>query len=186
MCNACDACDAKFMQFMRTYEGRGGVLKGIGSGLLLACGWVDDAVLPQRACAQGSTREPADKGLTSQAIYAMNLSPPVAPAVAVRGGMAVAVGRKAQVMGLKNTQEEGRARQQLRFGHQPTPHEACCEPAGHDEEKDSRADARPLSQTEQWAACMRRNGPRGTRPGATQAEQQQAERRPGRRHCAAG
>lgn len=103
-----NACDAKFMQFMRAYEGRRGVLKGIGSGLLLAGagGWANEAASAQSASAQGSSRELADTIFTSQVIYTMNPSQPVAQAMAVRGGTVVAAGRKAQVMGLKGAQTQ--------------------------------------------------------------------------------
>lgn len=93
----CNACDPRFLQFMRQYvenPSRRRMLQGIGSGLLLGLAGIPLAQAAPRSAA-------ADTIFLSRSIRTMATRSPRAEAIAVRGGRIAALGRRADVMGLK-------------------------------------------------------------------------------------
>lgn len=98
----CNACDAKFMQFMRAYQGRRDVLRRIGSGLLFS-GLPGLEAVAAPAVAAASSNGPPDTIFLSNKIHTMDARRPEANAIAVRGGIIIAIGRKSSVRGLKDS-----------------------------------------------------------------------------------
>lgn len=90
----CNACDAKFMQFMRSYQGRRDVLRGLGAGFVAT------------AVAAGPTRAAGNSGVAdsihlASRVHTMDSHNTLAQAVAVRKGRILAVGSRADILALK-------------------------------------------------------------------------------------
>lgn len=102
------------MAFMRAYGGRRDALRRLGSGMLFTGlpGLGTAAATPAAQPSPASVRAgPADVIFLARRFHTMAARRPHAQAVAARGGRIVAVGSRAQVMGLK-----GRGTQVVDFG----------------------------------------------------------------------
>ena len=105
----CNACNTKMMAFMRAYGGRRQALRRIGSGLLftglpgLAGAAASEPTRAARPAQAAARHAPADTILLSRRMHTMAARRPSAQALAVREGRIVAVGTKAEVMGLKGS-----------------------------------------------------------------------------------
>jgi hypothetical protein len=108
----CNACNTKMMAFMRSYGGRRDALRRIGSGLLFTgLPGLAVAASAEPAAASKATQaarvtsrgEGADTIFLSRRMHTMSARRPQAQALAVREGRIVAVGTKAEVMGLKGS-----------------------------------------------------------------------------------
>jgi predicted amidohydrolase YtcJ len=105
----CNNCNPKFMAFMRAYGGRRDALRRIGSGLVFAglpgfgAAAAAGSALGAPVSSAGLSGEPADTIFLSRRMHTMAARRPQAQALAVRGGRILAVGSRAQVMGLKGS-----------------------------------------------------------------------------------
>lgn len=94
----CNACNPKALQFMRGYAenpGRRRVLQGLGSGLLLGMAGVAPALASTRPAS-------ADTIFLAGNIQTMSTRQPRVEAVAAKDGRIVALGRRADILGLKS------------------------------------------------------------------------------------